>query len=231
MHDPGSAGVESALDSMPLLPLRWPRTFRIVPNYPPIEQLENISPELQAAVIAELAELQPELLGNPRFLPMGRWPKGPGASRIITSFTFSRPGRFNDESFAAFYGAESLATAIRETVHHVIDVLRDSNAPPQTLPPRLVLTVHVDAANVVDARTTAYRALYAEHYTESRRFGRMVRDRGYDGIRYRSVRRAGGECVAIYDPATLSRCREERELVYRYENGTVQVSEVHFSGP
>lgn len=216
MHDPGSLGVESALDAMPVLPLHWPRAFRIVPNYPPIEQLESIPRELQAAVIAELAEHQPELLG---------------ASRIITSFTFSCPGRFNDETFAAFYGAESLATAIRETVHHVIAVLRDGNAPAQTLPGRLVLTVHVAAAKVVDARTTAYRALYAEDYAESRRFGRMVRERGYEGIRYRSVRRTGGECVAIYDPATLSRCREERELVYRYANGTVQVSEVHFSGP
>jgi len=154
MHDPGSAGVEPALDAMPLLPLRWPRTFRIVPKYPPIEQLESISPELQAAGIAELAELQPELLGNPRFLRMGRLPNGPGASRIITSFTFSCPGRFNDESFGTFYGADSLATAIRETVHHVIVVLRDSNAPRQTLPPRLVLAVHVDAAKVVDASST-----------------------------------------------------------------------------
>jgi RES domain-containing protein len=143
------------------------------------------------------------------------------------SYIFSKPGRFNDETFAAFYGGETLATAIQETIHHVLKSLRDSNAPEQTLPPRLVLHVNVDAGDIVDTRGSVYRAIYEpDDYTASRLFGALVRSRGHEGIVYDSVRRAGGECVAVYNPSVLSQCHEDRELTYRYEGGDIRVSGV-----
>jgi RES domain-containing protein len=223
--------VRTVLDALPLRPLHWAPAVRVVPRYPRIEMLEEFDRDLQAAVLAELATVDPDLLGNLRLLPVGPPPAGPGASHIIMSYTFSRPGRFNDYTFAAFYGAESLATAIQETVHHVVASLRDCDAPAQTLPPRLVLHVDVDAHAVVDARASAYAPLHdRDDYTQSQRFGALVRERGHEAIVYESVRRAGGECVAVYEPSTLSRCREDRQLVYRYERGAVHVSEVHYSG-
>lgn len=231
MPDVASGRAAIALDSMPVRPLRWAPAVRVVPRFPPVEQLEHFGADVQPAILAELAAVDPDIIGNLRLLPAGLLPAGPGASRIITSYTFSRPGRFNDESFGAFYGADSLATAIQETVQHIIGPLRDCQAPPQTLPPRLVLHVNVDASAVVDARTSAYPEIYDRNdYSESRRFGGLARDRGHDGIVYDSVRRPGGHCVAVYAPSTLSGCREDRELVYRYENERVEVSEVHFSG-
>ena len=231
MHQTAPERVVSALNAMPVVPLQWSPAVRVVPRFPPIEQLEAFDAGLQAAVLAEVAEVDPDILGNLALLPPGSLPAGPGASRIITSYTFCRPGRFNNDTFGAFYGAESLATAIRETVHHIIGPLRDSNAPAQTLPARLVLQVDVDATDVVDARASAYQAIYDRNdYTESRHFGTLVRERGHEGIVYDSVRRSGGSCVAVYGPSALSRCREDRELIYRYENGYIQVSEVHFSG-
>lgn len=216
---------------MPVVSLKWTPAVRVVPHFPPLDQLEHFDPDLQAAVLAELATVDPHMIGDLRLLPPGRVPTGPGASRIITSYTFARPGRFNDETFAAFYGAESLETAIAETIHHVVSLLRDSDAPAQTLPRRLALHVDVDASAIVDARTAVYPEIYErDRYTESRRFGTMVRDGGRQGIVYRSVRRAGGECVAIYTPAVLSACRDARELVYRYAGGRIEVSEVHFTG-
>jgi RES domain-containing protein len=226
-----SAEAEAALNSMAVKPLRWVPAVRIVPQFPPIAMLEQLDSDLQAAAIAELASVDPSILGNIRLLPPGPVPAGAGASRIITSYTFSRPGRFNDESFGAFYGSDSLATAIQETMHHVVKPLRDSNAPAQTLPSRLVLHVNVDATSVIDARSSAYVKIYdPDDYRESQRFGTLVRDRGHDGILFDSVRRRGGECVAVYDPSTLSDCREDRELVYRYEKGRISVTEVHYSG-
>jgi RES domain-containing protein len=228
--DVPSKRAETALSSMPVIPVRWTPAVRVVPHFPPIAQLEGFDASLQAAVLAELASVDPEIIGNLRLVPAGNLPTGPGASRIITSYTFARPGRFNDETFAAFYGAESLATAIAETVHHCMDLLRDSNAPDQTLPRRLVLEVDVSASRVVDARSATYPEIYAiDAYEESQRFGTLTRARGHEGIVYRSVRRSGGECVAIYDPVALSRCRESRELVYRYAGGRIEVSEVHFA--
>jgi len=220
----------SQLASLPVVPIIWAPAVRIVPRFPPIEQLEQFDANLQAAVLAELATVDPQIIGGLRLLPRGRLPTGPGASRIITSYTFASPGRFNDEAFAAFYGGESLATAIAETVHHIVEPLRDSNAPEQTLPVRLALHVNVDAQKMVDARSAQYPEIYElKSYAESQYFGGLVLERGHEGIVYRSVRRAGGECVAIYNPAALSDCRDARELVYRYAGGRIEVSEVHYT--
>lgn len=213
---------------MPIVPVAWSPAVRVIPFFPPIELLEKFDPSLQAAIIAELATVDPQIIGNVRLLPRGTVPTGPGASHIITSYTFSRPGRFNDETAGAFYGGESLSTAIAETVHHILRALRDSNAPPQTLPPRRVLHVDIDANHVVDARSAVYPQIYdPDFYGESQRFGLVVRERGHDGIVYRSVRRTGGECIAVYTVASLRECHDARELVYRYADGQVEVSEVH----
>ena len=229
MHDRALARMTAQLAAMPVVPLRWRPALRIVPRYPPIEQLEQFDSELQAAVLAELASVDPTAVGNIRLLPPGRVPAGKGASRIITSYTFSRPGRFNDDGLAAFYGAESLETAIAETVFHVVLALRDSNAPPQRLPPRLVLCVDVEATGVVEARLAVYEEIYdRDSYAESRRFGALIHERGHEGIVYRSVRRPDGECIAIFAPDVLGNCREDRELIYYYDGGRIEVSEVHY---
>lgn len=231
MPDVLSKRAQSQLSGMSIVPLNWKPAVRVVPRFPPIEQLEQFDPDLQAAVLAELATVDPRIVGDLRLLPSGRLPAGRGASRIITSYTFARPGRFNDETFGAFYGGESLATAIAETAHHTIQSLRDSNAPPQTLPLRLALHVNVISGGVIDARPAKYPQIYeADRYAESRHFGALVQKRGYEGIVYRSVRRAGGECVAIYASTALGECWDARELVYRYADGRLEVSEVHFSG-
>lgn len=215
---------------MPVVPLRWAPAVRIVPRFPPLEQLEQFEPELQAAVVAEVASVNPDIIGDLRLLPSGRLPAGRGASRIITSYTFGLPGRFNDETFAAFYGAESLATAIAETVHHVVAPLKASNAPDQTLPRRSVLHVNVDADHVVDARSVAYPEIYDRtNYFESQRFGAIVHQRAQDGIVYQSVRRPAGQCVAVYSASVLSDCREDRQLIYRYAAGQIEVSELHYT--
>jgi len=231
MQDLVLARVKAKLEAMPVVPITWTPAVRVVPRFPPIQQLEQFEADLQAAVVAELASVNPAIIGNLRLLPPGLLPAGPGASRIITSYTFSRSGRFNDDTFAAFYGAESLVTAIVETVHHIVGALRDSKAPPQTLPPRLVLHFNVRANDVIDARSAAYPEIYdPDAYVESQRFGTFVHQQGHHGIVYRSVRRPTGECIAAYAPADLSDCREDRELVYRYAGGRIEVSEVHYAG-
>lgn len=223
------ANLRTVVDALAVEPVRWTPAVRIVPRFPRIEVLEQFDAALQAAVLAELATVDPDAVGNLRLLPPGPPPTGPGASHLITCYTFCRAGRFNDDSFAAFYGADSLATAIRETVHHLAASLEDCNAPAQTLPPRLVLHVDVDATDVVNACGVTDLDIYdPDDYAESRQFGMAVRDRGYQGILYASVRRPGGKCIAVYDPAALSGCREDRELIYHYDNGAVHVSEMHY---
>src|SRR5947209_4519814 len=220
----------SQLASMPGAPIQWDAAVRVVPKFPSIAELEQLDPALQAAALAQLDSVSPGILGNLDLLPAGALPVGPGTAQLIMSFTFSKPARFNDRTFAAFYGGESLQTAISETVHHTLRGLRDSAAPPQTLPPRVAMHVTVTAPDGVDARGASYTEIYQpDDYTESQLFGTLVRGRGHQGIVFRSVRRPAGECVAIYDLPTLTNCREDRELVYRYDGGKIEVSEIHLS--
>ncbi len=208
--------------------MQWNPAVRIVPRFPPIDALEQFDANIQGAVLAELVSTVPHLVGRTSLLPAGPLPAGRGASRIITGFTFSRPGRFNDETFAALYGAESLATAIAETVHHAKVELSAVKAPPQTMD-RVALHIDIDAADAVDVRESAYAAIYdPEDYRESQLFGAAARARHVPGIVFRSVRRPTGECVAVYDMATLSNCREARTLEYRYDGTDIIVAEVHY---
>jgi RES domain-containing protein len=233
MNDAMQHRVEAWLKQTSSAPFSLPDAVRVVPAFPPIDPLEQLDPALQAVALAEAASVSPDILGNLDLLPAGPLPAGPGASRIITSFTFSKPNRFNDETFGAFYAGESLQTAIKETVHHILQELMDSGAPAQTLPTRAVLLTAVSANAVTDVRAVRYDQIYdPDDYTESRMFGASVRNRGDQGIAYRSVRCAGGECVAIFDQSALSNCREDRKLVYRYAAGKIDVSEPHYSsGP
>lgn len=231
MINPKRRRAEARLNSMAAVPVQWISAVRVVPRFPPIAELEQLDAVLQAAALAVLDSVSPGVLGNLAFLSAGPLPTGPGASHIITSFTMSKPARFNDSSFAAFYAGESLQTAISETVHHTLRALRDSSAPPQTLPQRIALHVAVDAANVIDVRVAAYAEIYdRSDYSESQVFGSLVRGRGHQGIVFRSVRRPDGECVSIYDHTTLANCREDRELVYRYDGTAIEVSDIDLSG-
>lgn len=226
MYDAIRARAEAELADSPRARIRWTPAVRIVPRFPPIDVLDQLDANLQAAALAELATTVPHLIANTNLLPAGSLPTGHGASRLITGFTFSRPGRFNDATFAAFYGAESLATAIKETVHHVEAALKAVSAPAQTME-RVALHVDVDALDAVDVRASTYAAIYdPDDYSESRSFGAAARQRG-PGILFRSVRRPAGECAAIYDMAALSNCREARMLEYRYDGASVAVAEIH----
>ena len=47
--------------------------------------------------------------------------------------------------------------------------------------------------------------------------GRTMRKAGSNGIAYDSLRRAGGECAAVFRPPLLSNARQERHLCYVWD--------------
>ncbi|MFK4794750.1 RES family NAD+ phosphorylase [Sphingobium sp. ZW T5_29] len=58
-------------------------------------------------------------------------------------------------------------------------------------------------------------SLYAtDSYDASRALVIELRSRGSDGMAYESVRRADGECTAIFRPRLLTNYRQERHLCY-----------------
>lgn len=58
-------------------------------------------------------------------------------------------------------------------------------------------------------------SLYAtDSYDASRALVLELRSRGSDGMAYESLRRADGECTAIFRPRLLTNYRQERHLCY-----------------
>jgi hypothetical protein len=56
---------------------------------------------------------------------------------------------------------------------------------------------------------------------------RLVKDSSF-GIAYDSVRHKGGQCAAVLRPPILSRCRQERHLIFEWDGKKVdKVYELH----
>lgn len=148
---------------------------------------------------------------------------GEGSALIMSAFVFpAMPSRFGDGTQGTFYAARDDATAVAETRHHRERVLRECGAGPLELD---LVMLHVDVAGeLVDVRRgrPSPDGIYdPADYSAGQRFGAGVRSLGGDGIVFDSVRRRGGECVAVFRPPALSRCRPVRTLVYRWDGGRI----------
>jgi RES domain-containing protein len=149
---------------------------------------------------------------------------GEGAGWVMAAFLQGGAARFNDESFGAFYAAHEEATAIAETQYHYARFLlaaRDDYA----LIGVQLLIADVDARAVdIRGRARTLRELYdpdPARYARSQLWGAAQRAAGADGIVYDSVRREGGECVALFRPRLITRCRVGERLAYEWDGRSI----------
>jgi hypothetical protein len=145
---------------------------------------------------------------------------GPGSGPIMAAFTHVNPqgSRFSDGRFGVFYAARERATAVAETRFHHARFLAATAEGPLHLPMRLY-AVAVDA-RLHDLRPAAAvdPAVYdPDDYTAARALGARLRSEGSDGVAYRSVRRAGGQCVGLFRPRCASGCRAKAVLLYAWD--------------
>ncbi len=139
---------------------------------------------------------------------------GRGAGLIMAAFAFpGPPSRFSDGTAGTYYAAESRETAIAENVHHAERFLEGTD--PCVIEKTLV---HADLdATLVDVRSghPAPPGLYhATDYAAGQAFGSVVRHLGGFGIVYDSVRRAGGECAAVFRPPAVENARPVQTILY-----------------
>lgn len=143
---------------------------------------------------------------------------------MMAAFLQGGAARFNDESFGAFYAAREEATAIAETRYHYSRFLAAARDEYALIGVRVLLADV--AAHAVDIRghTRTLSELYdpdPAHYARSQRWGAAQRAAGADGIVYDSVRRAGGECVALFRPRLITRCRAGDRLAYEWDGQSI----------
>lgn len=139
----------------------------------------------------------------------------------MAAFTHLNPNgsRFSDGTYGVFYAAKDKATAIAETRYHQANFLRATNEGPIQLQMRVY---HVE----VSGRLHDLRMMHVDDpvyspdsYAASQALGRKMRMEGSLGLRYRSVRLAGKECVAVFRTAVLSNCRHAGQLLYQWDGG------------
>ena len=159
-------------------------------------------------------------IGELTLVPVADRVSGPNASVVMAPFTHLSPQgtRFTDGHFGAYYAAESIDTAIAETRFHRENFLRATSQPPMELEMRCYLAdVACDLHDLRGQRAELPRHLRSASYAASQQLGRQLRDAGSNGIAFESVRRNGGECVAMFRPRLVQNVRQSVHLRYAWD--------------
>lgn len=207
------------------------RVYRLVPSiFPPTSLFDDVAdPEdLEEVYFVESMtndRLRDEV-GDIFLVPAEDRVVGPGSTPIMAAFTHLNPdgGRFTDHTYGAYYAALELETAVSETIHHREEFLKRTQEGPidvdmRAYGARLTADLH-DIRGFRDEHPEFYEA---DNYAASQALAAVLRRNGSDGIAYASVRHAGGNCVAVFRPRLLSKCRQERHLTYRWDGSGIRV--------
>jgi len=203
--------------------------YRIIPSkYLPINFFESlVDPDLMEEVlyIESLTNdrLRDEVGEITLVAPTDRI-SGPGSSSVMAAFThFSKesPNRFSDGSFGVYYAGNSLTTAIEETRFHREQFLRFTWEEPGEIDMRVYIgkiakplhDIRVGHDDLHDPDTSTWPT--------SQAFGQKMWLKKSWGIVYRSVRNAGGECIAALRPPAVTIPRQGPHLSYSWDGSRI----------
>ena len=144
---------------------------------------------------------------------------------INAAFCHPNPlgARFSGPQRGAWYAAFELATAQAEVVFHKtvqlaeIDRYEDSVSYDEYLAD---LSANLHDLRADDDRYAAYLA--PDSYRESQALAEALLEAHSLGVVYPSVRRAGGSCVACFQPSLVGNVRRARRLELRWEGSPRQ---------
>jgi hypothetical protein len=216
---------------IPTSAVRWLPCYRIIPSrFPPINLFERVTDPADLETVLDIESMTNDRLrnevGSLNLVPPEDRISGPGTSPIMAAFTHLPPygSRFTDGSFGVFYAGRTLETAIAETKYHREAFLRATSEPRIELDMR-VYAVDLDAVlhDIRGMRDTMLGIYDPSSYTASQALAIEIRNSGSSGVAYDSVRKPGGECVAIFKPRVLSNCRQERHLTYVWDGSSISI--------
>lgn len=215
--------------------LAWKQSVKLVATiFPPVAVFEEVADAADLdALLALRARTNPllsERIAPALTIPASDRVYGPGAGYVMAPFAYPSPDgtRFGPaalgrDSFGVYYAARDEATAIAEVKHHRVVFLRAMRAPPQDLDFE-VLKAPVKGTHFYDlrGRKREYPRVYSPtDYSASQRLGVELRGKDADGIAYDSVRREGGECVAVFRPRCVGPCRPVKHLIFRWDGEAI----------
>ncbi|MET0377885.1 MAG: RES family NAD+ phosphorylase [Spongiibacteraceae bacterium] len=196
--------------------------YRLVPShYPPIHLFEHLldPAELDAAYALE-SLTNPRLrdeAGDIHLVAPDERVVGPGSSPIMAAFThIGGASRFTDGSYGVYYAGLTLEVAIAETIYHRERFLSATHEKPCSITMRCYSSRLAQPLH--DIRGAEWNALHdPDDYKPSQQFAKNQRTENSWGLFYRSVRKAGGECVAVFRPQALKNVRQSAHYQYRWD--------------
>jgi hypothetical protein len=218
------------IDSITARPVRIAPCYRIVASrMPTIHLFERVAPAEDWSALYELESLTNPRIRNERgeleIVPAADRVSGPNASIVMAPFTHLSPEgtRFTDGTFGAYYAAESLETSIAETRFHSEIFLRATKEAPLELEKRCYVADVSCELHDIRSRRREMPDIYDPGiiYSASQKLGRELRDAGSNGIAFESVRRTGGECVAVFRPRLVQNVRQGVHLRYAWDGGSI----------
>lgn len=212
----------SSLDSLSKLSFTSQRCYRLIPSqFPPIHLFEDVANLDEFEAIFTI-----QMLTNPRIQDeiglIDLVPKEqrlyavPGCGYVMAAFTHINPdgSRFSNGDYGIYYAAESLATAIAETIFHKELFLSYTSEPPQELDMRSLIaefSAELFDLTVLDAKIDPIYSL--ADYRLGQLIGSEVKEKQEDGLVYHSVR-AQGCNFALFKPNIIHKCQQSTHFSY-----------------
>ncbi len=199
--------------------------FRLVPSrYPSRGILDVVSSGADLPQILELETWSNDRisseLGILHRIPKEEWVAGrPMASVVMAAFCHPRPtgGRFNSPERGAWYAANSLDGAHAEVVYHRTAELAEIGVFETRVQMRLYQAdFHAVFHDVRDNVPENVPYHDPTSYAASQALGRALLTDGSNGVVYRSVRHAGGQCLACFRPALVTNVRAGAHFEYQW---------------
>ena len=221
----GGDNPEARTASIPLARIQWQRTSRLIASrYPTVGVFDRVASPADLDALFELEgwtndRLSHEL-GLLSYIPRDEWITGPMASVVMAAFCHPHAAgaRFSSATRGAWYAARTFATALAESVHRRTQELIEVG----TLDLRVEMRLyHADfSADFHDVRRrtpTFTRLHHPSSYVASQHLAEDLLASGSNGVVYRSVRHAAGECLACFRPRLVRRVRVAGHYEYRWE--------------
>ena len=208
-------GSDSALSGLTQSAVAWLPCHRLIATrFPTVGLYDDVAaPEDLDVVFAIEALTNPRVrqeLGQLSLVPPADRVAGPGATLIMAAFTHLNPlgSRFSDGSWGVYYAADSLDTAVAELSHHRGLFLARTAEEAIDIDLRWIQADLMDKLHDLRGQGADMPSVHdPNRYAAAQDLGRALRANGSPGIVYDSVRRAQGQCAAVFKPRALTNAR------------------------
>ena len=213
--------------------IRWAKTCRLVPSrYPTVGVFDRIASPDDLPELFELEGWTNDRLsaqaGLLHLIPRDEWVVGPMSSVVMAAFCHPSQGaRFNDSNRGAWYASRSLETALIESTHRRGRELEEIGVADARMEMRLYHAGFDADFHDVRGPGRAWDAVHdPDDVSAAQRLARALVDAGSNGIAYRSVRHAGGECLACFRPKLVTNVQVGGHFEYRWRDGEATARQI-----